>query len=82
MCALRTSASNVRQVPSCTSNPLSLIHSAAVFSRHRIWRVLELLLLLRALLRGRRGMLHVQLADLSLRLLLRQSACARCHNFW
>ena len=75
--------------------PLRLVHAAAVFPRHRIWREFELLsdalrpaallhalllLLLRALLRGRRGMLHVQLADLSFGLLLRESACPRCYN--
>ena len=77
--------------------PLRLVHAAAVFPRHRIWREFELLsdalrpaallhallllLLLRPLLRGGSGVLQVQLADLSFGLLLRESACPRCYNF-
>ena len=77
-----TSTSDVRQVTSSAA-ALTLIHSPTVFCRHRTRSVFELLrlLLLRTLLGGGRSMLQVQLADLGLRLLLRQGACPRCYTF-
>jgi hypothetical protein len=91
-----TSNPDVRQVAR-TPSPLRLVHAAAVFPRHRIRREFELLsdalrpaarlhallllLLLCPLLRGGSGVLQVQLADLSLGLLLRESACPGCYIF-